>query len=713
MTPNPNAHPYSSAATPAERRQVRLRIAAFYAANDPQKPTQEVGDLVEWTLDNGAAELNGKLIKKYGVSLDDYPVESFESLPLLAQLKLFYLQFDPKRSTKEIVLVENWAKMHGVQLLNAKQLTKYGENLHSLSFGNKKELRTLLEAFYERHDAKKNNKDNLSVVIDWACKNGAAKLQEKLKSRYGNGLDLSVDEIRAAPRGTPATRDRADSNFADALSASDSRKLANQQGSHISLGSMGSSASSPYKGARANEAVNKVITSTATTNRSSIRHVRNVAENEHLRTIVELFYAKHNPRKLASGIDEIVEFAAKTTDGVAELNDKMIATYGEGINSIEGQYTQLLAALEAFYKKHDPKRIKKGLEDLASWAVVHGIRALDERLAKKFGEGLVGASSDSESADMVRRRVTQFYELYEPGKDALQIEMILDWIATNSLRELNEKLKRKFGYNLDDLPPFEVGEDVLDASGVVGGASTSKTASPEPSRVVLAADASSTAPNAATTVVGEDLSELQRAASKSVASESEANNDDENAVEPENLAAPTEEEKVEAERVASVRKSIRVSVRATQQEKTGRTESDAAVAPEPLGGIPILNDARAHYATLEKEVSFADKGGSDGDDDDLSHVGEEMKNFKHISRSIIGVADLPLRLHAFYLKHDPDKADDTASMDTLMRWTLRHGVEDLNEKLLQKYGESLYDVDITEETKMEDKRKSMKVGLDV
>ncbi len=448
---NMTSHPYALDASPSERRALRFKCFTFYGKWEPNKSVPDVNDLCEWALENGVQAFNDKLRSKYGEDLNAVSINSYLDLTLETQVKLFYSEFDPHKPGEEIEKIAAWARSRGpdgTTEINRKMNQKYGENLNTMAFGGRIQMRHLLEAYFEKVDPLRATPENVQVSIEYVVHNGALALIRELVERYKVGLQLSVMEIQGK-----------DHEIEIAPSAKDT-------GARPAVMSLMRGQMQPVNpdgiGQNLPPAVNHRPVSAAFSQTSSThKFVWTVSEDQEIRGLMEVFYAKYNPEKLASGgVDALMKYAR--INGLESANGKLQEKYGEDLDTLKVQYDALIDQLTKFYAKVDPS--KKNIDDLAAWAIVNGPQTLSDRLEKRYGKGLYDDEVDQQiqDPDVLRSRVALFYETFDKQpKSEQEIEIIVSWVMSGaSISQLNKKLKTKYGTNLNDLPPLEVGEMV-------------------------------------------------------------------------------------------------------------------------------------------------------------------------------------------------------------------------------------------------------------
>jgi hypothetical protein len=414
----------------SERRAVRHKLVIFYGSHEPNKSSSDIDEIVDWTYHNGEQAINAKLKQKYKDDLTSVSVKAYVSLPLEAQLKAFYREFDPKKpesDLKEIVAWVNGRPSTGMEEINQRMEKKYGENLNTHAWGGRNHLRELLSAYFAMVDPSRNNPEAIQEVLNTVNAKGALWLERELQDRYRVMLPLAPSDMIPPPPVAMATVDPAPLPPRPKVKSLVASDRARPLSLALSAATMG-----PQK--------------------------LTVSEDMEIRGIVEVYYAKHNPEKLTGdGVDQIMRFVR--ANGLEALNMKMRDKYGEDLDQLKVQYTAALDSLVKYYKEVDPS--KQNLEDIAAWAMVHGLQPLSERLEKRYGKGLLPKEDELDPITL-RLRLRQFYQIHDdkPKSDE-DLDTILSWVLAGSISQLNIKLQQKYGANLTDLPPLEVGEKVF------------------------------------------------------------------------------------------------------------------------------------------------------------------------------------------------------------------------------------------------------------
>lgn len=116
----------------------------------------------------------------------------------------------------------------------------------------------------------------------------------------------------------------------------------------------------------------------------------------YLETLVTRFYEKHDASKLGdvNHVSGIVTWTKN--NGIEALEGKLKAKYKEGLADlvkpddppIESDWNNVEKALEKFYAKHEPNKSEEQIREIFKWTIQKGVFALNEKLIKKYGEGL-------------------------------------------------------------------------------------------------------------------------------------------------------------------------------------------------------------------------------------------------------------------------------------------------------------------------------------
>jgi len=379
--------------------------------------------------------------------LTSVTVNSYLDLPVEVQLKLFYSEYDTSKTAQEISDLASWAKArgeNGLQDVNDRMNKKYGENLNTFAFGGRLHLRALLDAYFKKVDPKRGTPENIQLSLDYVAAHGAASLQRELVERYKVGLQLSVSEIQGKPLEVIRVEKKRDDKDAGRPAISSlvrgsvqPQDVFDQQPATITYRPL----------------------SAALSMSSAKPGSWSVSEDAEIRGLMEVFYAKNNPEKLSTGgVDALMRYAR--INGLESVNVKLQDKYGEDLDSLKVQYTALVKALQNYYGKVDPS--KSNVDDIAAWAIVHGVQPLSERLEKRYGIGLFEDESNEPLDPVIlRQRLALFYQTFDKQpKSEQDLDTIVSWALAGSIAQLNRKLKEKYNANLNDLPPIEVGEKV-------------------------------------------------------------------------------------------------------------------------------------------------------------------------------------------------------------------------------------------------------------
>ncbi|GBG27860.1 Hypothetical Protein FCC1311_040832 [Hondaea fermentalgiana] len=396
----------------AERAILRSRIEMFYIKHDVAKldsPT-DIDAITDWALHNGVDVLSEKLARKFGEGVEDV----FES-DVLVQLEAFYEKYDPSKSEEDVRTVLTWGIVHGFTTLNQKMISKYGEGLGSMDRAKvRAEIERKLISFYEANAPEKLDPDNLEFVVDFTLKHGIHDMNRRLQQKYG--VNMNTILRRSTTKSRPASRSAS-------LRRSLRQSMASLRRSQRKSGSLASSARE--------EAEAQVEA--------------DLAYQEYLRKLVEVFYARHDPnRLLEEGVTPIIEFAIEA--GEVALNEKLRAKYGQDLIDIDAEFQSVREQLVRFYARFDPTKLEPEnehqLDTVTGWALVNGLDRLNETLRRKYDDDLDGTG--------LRARLRLFYDAVGAKKSDKDIQTIVDWCYENSVEALNKKLKKRYGKSLED-----------------------------------------------------------------------------------------------------------------------------------------------------------------------------------------------------------------------------------------------------------------------
>jgi hypothetical protein len=498
-------HPLAMDASPDDRRALRFKVIAFYAKWEPQKPTTDVVDLVEWALENGVEAFNTKLKGKYGEDLHSVSASSFVDLSLESQLKVFYSEYDAKKPQKEIDDVSMWARGRptGVTELNSRLEKKYGENLNTMAFGGRLHLRVLLQHYLTKVDPLSASDTNISEKVNYAATNGSVALMKLLMDKYKVPLHLSIAEIEGREH-------EIEINPSANIVKGDSRpavvSLMRGQVQPINGNNNNNQSGRPQSVARRPLSVALSVGSQGGGNNGGQpnKYKLTVSEDAEMKGLLEVYYAKHNPEKL-SEIESVMKYVR--TNGPDALNRKLMDRYGEDLNGLKKEYDEYLEILASYYEQVDPS--KTNIDDVATWAIVHGIQPLSERLKKKYGKGLFEDPDQVQleqlDPESLKARIRQFYQVHDPQnpKSESDLDTILHWVLASSVAQLNAKLVHKYGKTLNDLPPLTVGKITIGGAG--GGKSPPLKPTAVPKTVLAATTTTTTTTSTAADLKPETL----------------------------------------------------------------------------------------------------------------------------------------------------------------------------------------------------------------
>lgn len=437
-----------------DRQIIRSRIELFYLKNDPAK-LDSVGDMeaiVDWAMYNGVDQLSEKLGRKY-----DEGIEDVRESDVVVQLEAFYERHDKTKTEDEIRTVLTWGIVHGFTLLNQKMIEKYGEGLGSLDRAKVRlEVQSKLSDFYTSNDKSKLDEENLEFIVDWALKNGMHSLNTRLQAKYGCNMN-TIAKATMTPRSRPSLEGplAADRGFGSGAGGKAKANVAGARKSvRKSLKALASKANKATGGHNGPAEQGGVRMSMSAAD-AELAVQADIAYQEYLRKLVEVFYARHDPnRLLEEGVTPIIDFAIRA--GEEALNAKLRKKYGEDLLDVHAQFQETRERLIRYYTKYDATKLEpeneKDLDTIVGWALVHGVDKLNDTLMRKYDEDLDG------SGLMARLRL--FYAAYEKkDKSDADLRAIVDWVFENSVDALNKKLKKKYGTSLEDTTFAEAEKD--------------------------------------------------------------------------------------------------------------------------------------------------------------------------------------------------------------------------------------------------------------
>jgi len=189
------------------------------------------------------------------------------------------------------------------------------------------DLETLLAKFYAVYQP---GKVGLNELVVYAEKHGVEKLNSKLKGKYGADLG----------------------DFMRQRSSVSKRKS---------------------KG----KSIRKLMTPPPMPTRKN-----STIKMEKLGHLLRLFYVKYDSTKERNEIEVICNWAK--SHGIQKLNKKLLERYPEDLDSFARFVSQLTDDLAQFYLIHDPHSKPGDIDTVFTWAIIHGVDALNLYLAQKY-----------------------------------------------------------------------------------------------------------------------------------------------------------------------------------------------------------------------------------------------------------------------------------------------------------------------------------------
>ena len=176
--------------------QEKDRLIELIKRHEASNLERRIYKAVKYAKKNGVADLNQRLLRRYGENLEEKSTPS-KVVDLndfgVRMLHLFYSKYDPVFVEKGgLAQVRIWTKRNGIHALDRKLKRKYNESL--MDFSNRAgELEAALRMFYKLVDAQRTRRE-VDQVVTWGLINGASALNRNLREKYGK--DLSAVEGR-------------------------------------------------------------------------------------------------------------------------------------------------------------------------------------------------------------------------------------------------------------------------------------------------------------------------------------------------------------------------------------------------------------------------------------------------------------------------------------------------------------------------------------
>ena len=170
--------------------QEKDRLIELLKRHEASGLERRVYKAVKYAKKNGVADLNRRLLQRYGENLEQRAKLS-KVVDLnhygVQMLHLFYSKYDPVFIEKGgLEQVRIWTKRNGIHALDRKLKRKYKESL--MEFSNRAtELEEALKLFYALVDAKRTERE-VDQVVTWGLINGVAAVNSNLRKKYGKDL---------------------------------------------------------------------------------------------------------------------------------------------------------------------------------------------------------------------------------------------------------------------------------------------------------------------------------------------------------------------------------------------------------------------------------------------------------------------------------------------------------------------------------------------
>jgi hypothetical protein len=304
-----------------------------------------------------------------------------------------------------------------------------------------------LQLFYAMHEPDKKQ-SAIDSIVSWTESNGVTMLNKMLKKRYGADLE-SFERDRTLSAKMPRN------NFtAGAAAAASSAAVAPSfQEERVGGGMGGGGGSKESASIQQQQQLQLKSPSprpSGTTRRpSKTKRDKDGKPRKHHRN--------HNggsgtPALGTTGTTAGGELsAAPRRRGTGHTNHAQTFSVQIAAKPLSGAKQNLMQVLQMYYIKHDVKKLEPEVFNaITGWAERHGVRRLNRKLLKKYGEDLRMFRAENIKRDNLLVLLKQFYSRYEPDKPASELDTILKWALENGTTSLNEKLKAKYGEDLND-----------------------------------------------------------------------------------------------------------------------------------------------------------------------------------------------------------------------------------------------------------------------
>eukprot|EP00924_Labyrinthula_sp_SR-Ha-C_P001094 augustus_masked-scaffold_7-processed-gene-13.11-mRNA-1 protein AED:0.01 eAED:0.01 QI:138/1/1/1/0/0.5/2/97/617 len=168
------------------------------------------------------------------------------------------------------------------------------------------------------------------------------------------------------------------------------------------------------------------------------------------------FYQRYNPSILSNTevINAQVDFAL--TQGVSALNSALLNRYGDYLDSDQSNLATVVETesirkkVEIFYLKFEPSKLTMGedVEAIVQWTILYGLGKLNEKLRQKYGADLTSVTI--EDVKIILRKYYAGLNL-ENEKTEEDYQVLIDWAQFHSFSALNQKLVEKYGKGFSEV----------------------------------------------------------------------------------------------------------------------------------------------------------------------------------------------------------------------------------------------------------------------
>lgn len=391
-----------------------LLIILFSTLPPPIKPKVVNGKYFRAKAkSNTSPNLMLEIMKQSGFDPEKDGYDDEDRIELHEKLVKYYRAVDPNRLVKGIGEIVDFGLTVGPERLNQKLKAEYNIDLEELEARDRRRKSSLRPVakrpppatIFKNADLKTLTPEDAALLAATIEKFFGIFDPEKVKRGIDNGfieLILYIDR-----RGEDALNRKLTKKYGKCLTDVDVDEAphnefdtSNTQLKEVGMANLTTKSSMMLVKGPTNEdsfqglsqtQLHQIRTESKENNRSrsksedvAMRNVNKIELPPYIKPALVNYYMRYEPSKLKNGSVKKVYGWAKR-NGLRKLNKELKRRYNQSLDDFIDDSDKLKAELVAFYKQIDENKIKDGLEKIHSWGIKNGRTALNQKFKKKYG----------------------------------------------------------------------------------------------------------------------------------------------------------------------------------------------------------------------------------------------------------------------------------------------------------------------------------------